>query len=86
MKLKNRGKNTSKVEILNISEHGIWLYVQAKEYFLPYSEFPWFEQATVEQIRDVQSIHEHHLYWPGLDVDLEIESLNNLEKYLLLSH
>jgi len=39
MKSKTLGKSTSKVEVLNIDVHGIWLYAQGKEYFLPYEEF-----------------------------------------------
>ena len=83
---KNRGRNISKINILNISQHGIWLYVKAKEYFLPYAQFPWFRKATIDEIQDVQFVHAHHLHWPALDVDLELESLDNFEKYSLLYH
>jgi len=36
------GKHTSKVEIGNISTHGVWLIAQNKELFMPYESFPWF--------------------------------------------
>ena len=82
-KLRRPGKSTSKVEILNISQGGIWLYVQSREYFLPYEHFPWFKQARVSEIYDVKLQHRHHLRWPQLDVDLELESLEHPERYPL---
>lgn len=83
MKLKYRGKNTSRVEVSQISIHGIWLIVNDSEYFLSYTDFPWFQKATVAQIHRVQLIRGFHLYWPDLDVDVELDSLNHLEKYPL---
>jgi hypothetical protein len=39
----------------------------------------------LKSIQNVQLIHGHHLYWPELDVDLEIDNLENPEKYPLKS-
>jgi hypothetical protein len=41
MTLRNSGKSTSEAEVLNISEHGIWLHIKSKEYLLSYDKFPW---------------------------------------------
>ena len=41
------GPVTSDVEVTNISRHGIWLLLDDRELFLPFEQFPWFEQATV---------------------------------------
>ena len=84
MKLKNPGKNTSKVEIANISPQGVWILIERTEYFLPYSQFPWFKKSTIEQIQEVDLLHNNHLYWPDLDIDLEVDSLDNLEQYPLI--
>lgn len=84
MKLKQRGKSISKVEVLNISPHGIWIYVKGKEYFLPHKEYPWFKDATIKDIYIVQLLHNSHLHWPKLDVDLEVDSLENPERYPLI--
>ena len=84
MKLKNHGKSTSRAEVVQISLHGFWLLAQGVEYFLPFEEFPWFKEATVAQLHDVRLLHGFHLYWPGLDVDLELQSLKDLEKYPLV--
>jgi hypothetical protein len=84
MTLKTIGKSTSKVDVLNISKNGIWLLADNTEYFLPYKDFPWFKEAKISEIYKVKLTHRHHLHWPDLDVDLELESLQNLEKYPLV--
>lgn len=81
MKSQRLGKNISNVEVQNISTHGIWLYVNGKEYFLSYKEYPWFKDAKVSEICNLELLHGNHLYWQDLDVDLEIESLENPEKF-----
>lgn len=83
MKLAERGTSTSKVEILNVSAHGVWFLVRGKEYFLPYREFPWFKDARLSEIENVQLIHGHNLRWEDLDVDLALESLEHLDRYPL---
>lgn len=83
MKLLERGKNTSHVEILNISPHGIWLYAKGKEYFLPYTEFPWFKDARLSEIEHVKLLHGRYLRWEELDVDLALDSIGHLDHYPL---
>ena len=77
------GKNTSAVEVTNISAHGFRLFVGEKEYFLAYEKFPWFKDAKVGDILDVELLHEFHLHWPKLDVDLEVASLEDPDRYPL---
>ena len=74
----------SNIEVLNISKHGFWLYLMGKEYFLTFEDFPWFKVATISQILNVDLLHDTHLYWPALDVDLGIESIEFPEKYPLV--
>jgi hypothetical protein len=69
---------------MNISRHGIWLLVKNKEYFLPYIDFPWFKDVKINAIFEVKLLHSHHLYWPQLDVDIELASLENLTQYPLI--
>jgi len=61
MKSKTPGKNISEVEVSNISIHGFWLYINEKEYFLPYDQYPWFKDAKLSEIFDVQLLHQSHL-------------------------
>lgn len=83
MTLKTHGENTSEVEVSHIDVHGLWLCVDDKEYFLPYTDYPWFKEAKVKEILNVKLLHGHHLYWPELDVDLEMDSLENPQSYPL---
>ena len=77
MKSKTLGKSTSEIEVLNTDAYGLWLLAKAKEHFLPYEDFPWFKNATVADILKVELHHGFHLYWPALDVDLDLESLED---------
>ena len=56
-----------------------------EELFLPFEEFPWFKNATVQAILKVGFHGEDHLRWPDLDVDLTLESIRHPEKYPLVS-
>ncbi|HZX14498.1 MAG TPA: DUF2442 domain-containing protein [Thermodesulfobacteriota bacterium] len=85
MKSKKLGKNTSNVDVINVSKHGFWMLVNGKEYFLPFKDFPWFREATISQLTNVRLVHPHHLYWSDLDVDLELESIEKPEVYPLIA-
>jgi Protein of unknown function (DUF2442) len=80
-----RGSATSKVEVTNISRHGFWVLLDDRELFLPFEKFPWFRNATVEAILEVQRPQPEHLYWPQLDVDLTVDSIEYPERYPLTS-
>ena len=84
MRSKKHGKNISEVEVTNISAHGFWLFVDGKEYFLSYDFFPWFKNARISEISDVNILHQSHLYWQKLDIDLELDCLEHPEKYPLI--
>lgn len=80
-----RGRDTSGVEVGNVSTHGLWLLVGDRERFLSFKDFPWFRNATIGQLTNVELLSPHHLYWPELDVDLAVESLDHPERYSLVS-
>ncbi len=84
MKSSVRGTSTSEVEVINVDTFGIWLLVQGKEYLLPYSEYPWFRDARIGDILNVAFLHEDHLHWSALDVDLCLESLQQPEGFRLI--
>jgi len=81
----NIGGDTLAAEVANISRHGFWLMVRQQEYFLDFDLFPWFRQATVEQLCGVELLHEEHLYWPELDVDLDLDRILHPENYPLVA-
>lgn len=77
------GTATSEVEVTKISKHGFWLLLDERELFLPFDGFPWFRDATVGAILEVERPFEHHLFWPALGVDLAVESIEQPERYPL---
>ena len=83
MKSSVAGKNTSKVEITNISAHGVWLLAKQHEYFLPFDIYPGFKDAKIADVLNVKIEHEEYLFWPSLGIDLELDSIENPEKYPL---
>jgi hypothetical protein len=85
MKSANIGADVSKVEVLNVSPHGFWLLVGGREYFLAFADFPWFRGATLQQLFAIELSHGSHLYWPELDVDLDLERIQHPEKFPLVS-
>jgi hypothetical protein len=85
MKSAPRGQGTSVVEVANVTPSGFWLLVDDRERFLPFKDFPWFRDATIAELTHVLLPSPHHLYWPTLDIDLAVESLDHPEKYPLVS-
>lgn len=82
MKLLKNGKDTL-VSVENINNSGIWMFIKVKEYFLTYQDYPYFKNKNISDIKNVKLLHQTHLYWPELDIDLEIDNLENPEKYPL---
>ena len=80
-----RGSSTSAVEVTNVSPHGFWLFIHDRELFLSFKDFPWFTNASIHEIANVELPSPHHLYWPDLDIDLTVESLEHPERYPLVS-
>ena len=66
MKSDAPGTHTLEIEVTNISKHGFWILLDDRELFLSFPKFPWFKEATIDQILDVEWPSSHHLYWPGL--------------------
>lgn len=77
------GTNTSDVEVTHISRNGIWLLANGQELFLPFQEFPWFQDASVGQIQNVTQPSVGHFYWPDLDIDLSEKSIQDPNRYPL---
>ena len=76
----NINTSSSTHAVVYISPHGIWLFVDGKEYFLPSKEFPRFQDARVADVQDVL-LTNNRVMWPHLDFNIELGSLDNLEKF-----
>lgn len=79
------GTSTSEVEVSLASNKGFWLLLCDEELFVPYSEFPWFKKATIEEITNIEWPTPDHLYWPLIDVDLSVESIRKPNNFPLRS-
>ena len=85
MKSAARGKRTSAAEVTTVTPKGFSLLVGSRELFVSFRACPWFRDASIGQLTNVQLPSPHHLYWPDLDVDLAVESLEHPERYPLVS-
>jgi hypothetical protein len=50
---------------------------------MPYEDFPWFKNATIADVTNVEEPHKGHFYWPDLDVDLTVDIIEHPERYPL---
>lgn len=85
MKSGRPGTPTSGAEVTNVSANGFWLLVDDRERFLAFEQFPWFADATIRQLTRLERPSPHHLYWPDLDVDIAVDSIDHPEAYPLVS-
>ncbi len=85
MKSEIIGNGTSDIEILNVSPHGFWIWVTGREFFMSFDHFPWFREATIAKLFNVQLLHGDHLFWPELDIDLDVDRIINPENYPLVA-
>ena len=79
------GVSTSEIEVSLVSAKGFWLLLGDEELFVAYADFPWFKQASVEQVTTVERPSTGHLYWPLLDVDLSVASIRDPASFPLIS-
>ena len=78
------GVNISRSEVTNISAIGFWMLVNDKEYFVPFKDYPAFDQATVSQIYNMQQLSPGQFHWPELDIDIELDALENPDQFPLV--
>jgi hypothetical protein len=85
MRFEARGTSTSGVELIGRNENGVRFAVDGRERFLPFEQFPWFRDASVEQLANVRRPVPDHIEWPALDVDLHLRSIDDPPAYPLVS-
>ena len=83
--IRHVGTSTLAAEVTHVSRHGFWLLLNGEELLLPFADFPWFRQATIEQLSDVSWPSPDHLYWPRLDVDLSLASIRDPAAFPLVA-
>ncbi len=50
-----------------------------------FDDFPWFKTSPIGGLLNVTLPHPGHLYWPELDIDLAVDSIEHPERYPLVS-
>ena len=65
---------------LGAFQNGIAVLVNGREYFLRFTDFPWFEYCNAVELSDMTS-DRWGVYWNSLDIDLSIESIENPERF-----
>ena len=78
------GSSTS-VKVHAVVSNGITIEAFGDVYFLPYSSNPWFENAKIADVFNIEPVGRTGIRWDALDVDLAIESLTHPEKYPLIA-
>jgi hypothetical protein len=71
-------------EITSISAVGFWLLTDDREYFVPFADYPVFRNATVAEIYNFERISPRQFHWPELDADIELDALEQPERFPLL--
>jgi hypothetical protein len=56
-----------------------------KELFLSYEDFPWFKDAPVGHIINVEQPSPGHFRWPQLDIDLGAETIERPGDFSLMA-
>ncbi len=55
-------------QVTNVSRHGFRISIGEREIYASFSDFPWFERASMRELTTVELPSPHHLYWPELDI------------------
>ena len=78
-----QNKYKTVVSISDITADGFWIETYREKYYISRIVFPWFRDATDDEIRDVTlspDVDEYHgdmLYWRALDVDFGTNSIRD---------
>ena len=73
------------VESTLVERLGVWIFAHGEELFMPYDEFPWFKDARIGAVLNVEEPMPGHFHWPELDVDLSLEIIRHPERFPLKS-
>ncbi|MGQ0455639.1 MAG: DUF2442 domain-containing protein [Hyphomicrobium sp.] len=79
------GTDILETEVTNVSRHGLWLLTAAGERFLAFDDYPWFRDAPIAHVLNVQEPSPGHYHWPDLDVDLSWKIIERPHDYPLKS-
>lgn len=70
-------------EVTGTSPVGFWLLAADREYFVPFADYPDFLQATIAQLYRLEQLSPTQVYWPDLDIDIDLTALEEPERFPL---
>jgi hypothetical protein len=73
----------SAAEITGINALGFWILIEDREYFVPFADYPAFQSGTVAQIYRFDHHAPQQIYWPELDIDIDLNALAEPERFPL---
>jgi len=74
----------SECSITSINDLGLWILIEDKEFFIPFSDYPGFKDSSVNQILNIQFFPPSQLHWIDIDMDIELPSLAHPESFHLV--
>lgn len=77
------GNDILAAEVTGASPIGFWLLVADREYFVPFADYPDFLQATIGQLYQLEQLSPNQVYWPDLDIDIDLNALEEPERFPL---
>jgi hypothetical protein len=78
------GINTSVCSVTGINDLGFWVLVKDNEYFIPFSDYPGFRNASVNNILKITLHPPSQLHWEEIDIDIELNALTHPESFPLI--
>ena len=84
MALPKSGTDISLCSVTGINDLGLWILVDDKEYFIPFSDYPVFREASISKILNVGFYPPYQLHWKEIDIDIELQALNQPESFPLI--
>ena len=74
---------SSAAEVTHVSRHGFWLLLGDEELLVRFEDFPWFRDAPIGKVLNVEEPTPNHFYWPELDVDLSVDIIEHPDRFPL---
>ena len=78
-----RTKKSATLDVVPVSRHGLWLFLDEDNLFVPYADYPQLQGLDLSQASQV-TLSGDVLHWDKLALKLPLGQLNNYQSYPLL--
>jgi hypothetical protein len=83
MRSSKHGTSILPSNVTSITSFGFWVINEDKEYFIAFNDYPAFKTVPVDKIFNLKVLSPKQLYWPEMDIDIELDALENPERFPL---